>query len=203
MDDELDGIKQIALEANEEERYPCAVELLEPYLRKRPKDAHAWVNYGMALDRIGRFGEAESAFLQSIKVCAPHLRFVPQTSLGLLYNRWGAFDKAEQVFSLACRSKYGQKTGSIWILRGQNYLMLGKFKHAESCLRAATTMKHGDPDEAYLNLGAAFVAQRKYKEAENALKKALKINPKYKEAKQALNSLKDIAKAIQKAKSIR
>jgi tetratricopeptide (TPR) repeat protein len=120
----------------------------------------------------------------------------------MLYHKWGMFDKAESFFSRACRSTIGKKQGHVWILRGVNYLKLRKFDRAKKCLLAAIAIKDSDKDEAHLNLGAVFVAQRKYKEAANAFKKALKINPKYKEAKQALNSLKDISKAIRKADSI-
>jgi tetratricopeptide (TPR) repeat protein len=199
----LDEIIKLAKQANEEDRYPCVVELLDPYRAKRPKDVYAWALYSAALDYTGRFDESESALLQALKLAPPSRRFIPQTSLALLYHKWGKFDKAELFFSRACRSTIGKKQGHIWILRGVNYLKLLKFNRAEKCLLTAIALNDSDKDEAYLNLGAVFIAQRKYKEAANAFKKALKISPRYKEAKQALNSLKDISKAIQIAKSIK
>ena len=202
-DAKLDHIMRLAQDANEEDRYPCVVELLGPYLAKRPKDVYAWALYGAALDYTERFDESESALLQALKLAPPSRRFIPQTSLAMLYHKWGMFDKAELFFSRACRGTIGKKEGHIWILRSVNYLKLQKFNRAKKCLRAAIAIKDSDKDEAYLNLGAVFVAQRKYKEAANAFKKALKIDPGYEEARQALGNLKGISKAVQKAKSIK
>ncbi len=198
----LKDILNKAKEAVSSDKNPIAVELLGPYLAECEDDGLAWYLYGDSLRVVGRFEEAKSALEKALCLTPSNKQYGVQVRLGCLFVDMGCFKEAETWFLKATQSKVGKKKGWIWIHRGTNLVVLNNFDSAEDCYRKALASDDVDIEEAYLNLGYLFIAQRKFQEAMEELNKALKVDPEYSEAIEALKSIQDIEEFIELAKNI-
>lgn len=201
-DDELDRMFDWARTAlRESGREAIAIELLSAYVSQRPLDNYARYLLGDALRAVGRVAEAEHALLQSLSEASEKSRARIMAALGMLKARHGSLDAAEEWFRRATSDDVGRDKGWMWIMRGSNLAVAGRFDEAAEChLRAAQLP--GDPDEALLNLGYVRRAQGRYADAIDAFRKALEITPDYPEAKTALEGLGEIFSAMELAASV-
>ena len=88
-------------------------------------------------------------------------------------------------------------------MRGANLAVLEHFDEALECHEHAVQFEEDNKDEAYLNLGAVLRAQRKYREAAEAFKRALvALSPEYELGRVALRSLSEVELAIEMAAAI-
>jgi superkiller protein 3 len=196
IDDELDRIRTWARAASDDDRPAVVAELLSVYVQHRPLDEFAWFLYGDALRELGRFVEAEAILLRVLPDAPPNRRADVMARLGMLKGDHGSLDEAETWFEQAIADEFGRSKGWIWILRGANLAVAGRFDEAIFCHRQATLLP-GDRDEAYLNLGYVLRAKCEYSEAIECFQAALELTPDYAEAKTALDGLADIIAAAE------
>jgi len=196
----FDQLLESAKKFANDDKDPIASEILEIYLKNSPENAYAWFLFGDTLRVIGRFNESEKALLKALKIAPIERKYLVQIRLALLYSDSGKFNKAEFYFNKASEDNYFENFGWFWLLRGTNYSAMNNLEFAEECYLKAIKLKDGDVDEAYLNLGLLYRAQRKYKKAEEAFKKSLNITPKYVEAKEALKSIENIDEVFKEIK---
>ena len=202
LDDELDRLRASAKQALAEDNQPAvAAELLAVYVQHRPQDEFAWFLYGDALRELGRFVEAEPVFLRVLPDAPPDRRAAVMARIGLLKGEHGCLDEAEGWFERATADESGRSEGWIWIMRGANLAVAGRFDEAIFCHRQAALLPDVR-DEAYLNLGYVLRAKREYAEAIECIRKALELTPDYTEAKQALAGLTGIIAAAEQASKI-
>lgn len=179
-----------------------AAELLSVYVALRPAHNYALFLLGDSLRELGRAEEAERLLLQALSAASSNSRAETMARLGMLKADHGALSDGERWFRLATEDDYGGAKGWIWVMRGSNLAVAGRFEEAAACHERATQLL-GDRDEAFLNLGYVRRAQGRYAEAVDAFRKALEITPDFPKAKTALEGLADIFQALEFAASVR
>lgn len=187
------------ISATKQDLNACVIELAEGYLKDFPNSQGGWDMYSFALFRIDRFKDAKKALYKSIELM--HLTDEPETqrSLAWLYCRMGDIyrDSGRLHKSIEWYQKAHETTPSeatFLIYKGVTFLRIEKFDEAVETFLKATNCEKGCVDEAFYNLGVAYLIQRNYSEAKLCFEKALEIDPKYKEAKQ---QLKDVIKVLE------
>jgi tetratricopeptide (TPR) repeat protein len=96
--------------------------------------------------------------------------------LGQTYYKLGQSDSAQYYYDKSIATDAEYPFG--YIGNGTLTLEKGDFKQAEELFKKATGLAKKDPSVA-TSVAEAYVAQKKYTEAEEALKKARKINKEY------------------------
>jgi len=177
------------------------VELLAPYLNKRPKHGPAWLLYGDALRIIGRHRQAKDALLTALELAPETEKSYINGRIGLLCQTHNSPVESEKGYKLATENET-KPVAWLWILRGSNLAVLEQYENSLNGLQKATSFKSEERDEAFLNIALVLRAMGKYSEAIEALKQALEINPSYQEAQSVLNGLIGIEQTIDKARKI-
>jgi len=161
------------------------VELCEKHLQKFPKHFPAWLQYGMALVALAQYAKAEKAIRRAIELCPVKSRSFPYAQMGHLNRARGDFKQAAVWYRKAIKNKPQDATFHIFL--GSNAFQHGLHKQSEAHYRRALKCSEGCLDEAYFNLGGILLGKRKYLEAIECYREALKIDPKYKIAKERLD----------------
>lgn len=202
-EDILDTVYKLAKnEEHRKDRELHIIELLGPYLKKRPQHAYAWYLYGDSLRVIGRAKDALAAFKRALKLVPLEYKGTVYARMGMLCEEYRSPSEAKQWFNLATQT--GQcEVGWIWIYKGGNLASLNEFEGALECYRNALTKEDVDKDEIFLNIGYVLRAMGNYTEAVASFREALKITPEYQEAQSALDGLVDIQKTIKVVAKIR
>ena len=113
MKKKLDDLFRKAKAAFKKEQYSAVVEIFKSYLKFRPHHAAAWFFYGASLQNIGLDLDAESALLKSLKLAPKEKRCFIYARLGRIYKNRGKFEKAESIFSRACRPFHRETAPTI------------------------------------------------------------------------------------------
>ncbi len=174
----------------------CVIELAESYLKDFPNSQGGWDMYSLALFRIDRFKDAKKALYKSIELIDEpdkqrRLAWL-QCRMGDIYRDSGHFHKAIEWFQKAHTTNSSEAT--FLIFQGVMFLRIEKFEEAAETFQKATKCEKGCIDEAFYNLGVAYLIQKRYEESMTCFEKALEIDSKYKEAKQ---QLKDVWKVLE------
>ncbi len=153
-------------------------------------DAMVFSNYGVILQNLGKFREAELSYRKALEIKPDYPE--AYSNLGNILRYQGKSKEAELSIRKALEIKpdYAEAYSNLAnILKNQ-----GKFKEAELSIRKALEIKP-DYAEAYSNLGNLLSDLGKLREAELSIRKALEIKPNYAEAHSNLGTiLKDIGK---------
>ena len=174
------------------------IELLGPYLQKRPNHVYAWYLYGDALRVVGRFEEAIKALKKALPKAPIHFRGYVCARIGMAYEGSYSPGLAEKWFQRATEKEHCDQ-GWAWVFRGGLLARVGKLSEALCAYREALKQKNVDKDEVHLNIGYALRAMGQYGEACKHFKKALRITPDYPEARSALEGLKGIQQTVNRA----
>ena len=181
----------------------CAVELAESYLKDFPNSQGAWAMYSLALYRIDRFKDAKNAVLKAIELLDETNKEQRLSWLfcriGRIYEDSGKFLKAVEWYQKAHQTNPNE--ASYLIFQGVLFLRIEKLDEAVEILQKATKCKKGCIDEAFYNLGVAYLILKRYEEALACFEKALKIDPKYADAKQQLKDVKKVLEILKTTKS--
>ncbi|HBO44759.1 MAG TPA: hypothetical protein DD670_12685 [Planctomycetaceae bacterium] len=187
-------LKECAVQAYRNDCLAAAVELLRPYVVRRPEDGYAWFVYGDVLRRMGLSLEAIAAFGKAIEFAPDDSLADVHIQMGKTCNSIGEFAEAERHYAAATKHDPGFERGWLWIFRGCNLARSGEFARALSCYLKAVEIGY-NVKEAYLNIGYALRAQGNYDSAADAFRKAMSLTPDCKEAKEGLLSLEGVEKA--------
>ncbi len=153
-------------------------------------DHRAFSNYGVILQNLGKFKEAELSYRRAIEL-NPNFAMA-YSNLGVILTELGKLQEAELSTRKAIELKpdYTDAHNTL----GNVLKNLGKFKEAELSYRKAIEL---NPNFAiaYSNLGVILTELGKLQEAELSTRKAIELKPDYADAHNTLgNVLKNLGK---------
>ncbi|MBM9603819.1 tetratricopeptide repeat protein [Desulfopila inferna] len=185
-------------------RYGEAEAIYSKLLNLDGKDPRAFEGLGRVDFGLGNFKEAESNFLEALKI-DPEL-YLSHQYMGLIYSRKQNFDQAIYHFQKAL----ADKPGDVGISNNLavTYYLNGNFKKAVALFRetarisndrkiynnlalayfqlglyeeALESFRRGSEDEsaAYNNMGYEFLSTRQYTKAIKAFEKAIELHPRF------------------------
>jgi superkiller protein 3 len=170
------------------QNFPQSYEALTEALSIEPNDADLWYNRGITSRFTARVGQSVRDFER-----AAELNTNPQLTKRI----------AEEVkFSRELAEKSMKLRGPDFTLdqlieqenhyqSGLKFMEIGKWEEAEEAFRRTIEMGDCLP-QPWGNLGVSLIMQKRYDEAEEALKRALVIDPKYAIAKKNLADLPEV-----------
>ena len=172
---------------------PKALEkaVCEQRLKLFPDEGPSWLEYVVALGKLSRYADADTAFERAYELADDGNREYLYIRRGLSCQRKGDFEEAEKWLREA--QKLNPRTARHLVFLGVLKFRAGELDKAEEILREATKTTAECVDEAYFNLGGVLTAKGRYEEAANCYEKAVEIDPEYQIAK---NRLKDVKKAL-------
>lgn len=163
----------------ERQRFPDAAIAAEKSIAANQEYDKAYLNWGIALQKLMRFEEAISAYQKAL---ALRPSFLPAYMyLAGLYMDLGRLENAKALLQEA-ENISGQDGGSPQerALRantlGRMYFALNRFEESIAACEQAVTLSTFFP-EAYNNLGNAYLATNRYPEALAAYQEAVRQNP--------------------------
>ncbi len=186
----LDQIFHLAHDAFYKDGYEVyIVEILDPYLKKRPEHGQAWLLYGDSLRVIGRSSEAMPVLLKALEMAPEKEKSSIYGKIAFLCQKYRSPTEAEKWYDSATNCEI-EAIDWLWMFKGANLAVLEKYEDSLKCFNKIISIKNSElTDEAYLNIGLVFRAMGKYEDSAEALGKALELNPDYEEAKLALDGL--------------
>jgi tetratricopeptide (TPR) repeat protein len=181
----VDVLDQLGSAQTMLQNFPQSYAIYTEALTLAPEDATLWFNRGMASRFTSRFGKSLRDYER-----AQQLNDRPDLIKSL---------EEELVVARKLAEESRQTRGPDFTLEQlieqedffQDGLLLmdtGKWQEAEQAFQAAITMSDCLP-QPWGNLGISLIAQKRYDEAEAALKRALAIDPHYTLAKENLELL--------------
>ncbi len=194
---EMSTLRDEVTSAFSEARYAIAAEILARMVEYDPTHAFSAYYFGFALRCAGRLLEARDQLERAVSIAtsnADKRLWKYRLLVGNVEEDLGAHARAEGYYRQAAEDAEGSTHGSLWIHRGVNLSRLGRPAEAECCYRRATTLsaEHCDCDEAWLNVGACLLKERRYDEACAAFREAVAIDPDCPANQEALGSLAGI-----------
>jgi tetratricopeptide (TPR) repeat protein len=186
---DLDCIFKMAMEeADKDQREIHVIEILKYYLSHRPKHGRAWLCYAECLRLVGRYDDALDAFFNCLEFAPEKQKPDIYGRIGLLCSVFRSPLEAEDWFRLGTISE-NCADGWIWLLRGVNFMKLGRYKEALHCIETSSTFDDVDQSEVSFNRGLITRAMGKYDEAKKDFQEAILIASDYEEAKKCLQGL--------------
>jgi tetratricopeptide (TPR) repeat protein len=186
----------VVLTVQRNEDYRTRLSIWTDTIAKRPDNARAHGNLGLALMQMGKSPEAIGEYEQALRI-EPNLAEA-HNNLGLALVRLGNIEEAAQQFEQAVQIKpdYAEAHYNLALTS----LRQGKIEEGIRHLRQAVRTRP-DYAEAYNDLGWALLQAGKASEAIEQCRQALRIRPDYVEAHNnlglALASLGIIEEATQ------
>jgi tetratricopeptide (TPR) repeat protein len=169
------------------QNYPQSYAVLTEALELAPNDADLWYNHGMSSQFTARFGRAFKDFTRAVE-----LNKTPELSKQL--NEALKFSRKMAEKSIKLRGPNFTLDQLIeqedLFQRGLKLMEEGQWDEAEQAFQASIAMGDCLP-QPWGNLGICLLMQKRYDEAEVALKRALVIDPRYAIAKNNLVMLSE------------
>ena len=154
------------------ENFPDAGKCLRRVLRNNPHHFEANLLTGLLARREGNLPRAKEFLSNAVDIC--HGSLAAHVFLGSVLASLGEDSRALGHFSHALNLK---PSPQMYLLVGSIYSKQGKVRHAIRHMKKAIEM---DPycDEAFFQLGLAFLEQNWKKKAKECFQTALHLNPK-------------------------
>ncbi|MBN1825481.1 MAG: tetratricopeptide repeat protein [Candidatus Eisenbacteria bacterium] len=169
------------------ERVACWHDSLTLYadaLRAGPVSPRVLYNYGCALMRSGRGGEAIGVFKETIRLDPSYGK--AYNNLGLAYREKGLKDEAARCFRDALRLDPGHVSAAVNLsaLLAES----GDIEGAIECRRRVAVL-NGSDSKNRNDLGVLLAMSGRYTEAEAEFRRALELSPGFPEARENLEQL--------------
>lgn len=168
------NLTQSLTQTNDPKKNEEAVQMLQQMLSTGPGIPAAYNNLGNALNNLGRFEEAEDAYLTAASMIPCFVGAID--NLGLLYAKWNRFDDAIEAFKkgIACQPD----STRLYYGMGNAFLGLKKYEDAIAAFKKAAEF---DPKDvrAWTNLGASCMGAGRLDDAEKYTEHAISVNPKH------------------------
>ena len=165
-----------AMEMEENRSIPALIDHCRRWVKRRPKDVHAWYGLGEAYKEAGQTAKAIEAWRKAVEI-------KPQFAdtwllLAKTYRESGQPDKAIEAFWEETR--INPEAAQTWFLMGITYKESGQPDKAVEAWREAVRI---DPEfgQAWFLLGLHYTPGRPDKAAE-AFREAVRINSKHADA---------------------
>jgi len=165
---------------------PRAVDQYQRALAADPTLADAHNRLGIVHQRLGRFEEAETFFKQGIEA-NPNSSML-HNNLGFCYLRQQRYTKAENAFrsALSVAPEFGRARMNLGITLARTS------RFGDSVAEFARVVPR---EAAFCNVAVICEDMSDYRQAEQALHKALEANPDYAPAKEHLRRIAALARA--------
>jgi Flp pilus assembly protein TadD len=163
------------------------IELITRALLIEPKLAFVWTNLGTAYMRVGRYPDAEAAFMQALRLDRFEVTAVNQTQH--LYERLGRRDLADFYLQRAQRARFQNPYARFW--QGVAAMEKGEVRSAVSYFRRAV---RAVPEELQfrLQLARAYAQLGKVQNAEQEMQVASRLVATDDDQRSLMNVLEDI-----------
>lgn len=184
------GQFQAIREADQNDQTGYVRHLCERFLQEHPDHGPALLRYSRNLISLGVYAEAQGALDHAEKVVPPQRLHLVVALRGHLLEAQGRFGEAEEKFLEAHRldpddATYLIYAGVVASRRGDLELALDLHTRASRC-------PEGCIDEAHFNRGGKLLALKRYEEAAEAFREALRLDPDYEIAKERLEDVERI-----------
>ena len=184
------GKFQAIREADQNDQIGYVRHLCERFLEEHPDHGPALLRYSRNLIALGVYAEAQTALDHAEKVVPPQHLHLVLARRGHLLEAQGRFDEAVETFMEAHRldpddATYLIYAGGAAACRGDLHLALDFYDRASRC-------PEGCIDEAHFNRGGKLLALKRYDEAAEAYREALRLDPDYDIAKERLEDVERI-----------
>ncbi|EER25484.1 hypothetical protein D8B26_000215 [Coccidioides posadasii str. Silveira] len=174
------------------EEFPKAIEFLQNILKIDPQSGESWSSLGHCYLMIDNLQDAYSAYQNALY----HLRDPKEPKLwygiGILYDRYGSLDHAEEAFSQVMRMQPDfEKANEIYFRLGIIYKQQQKFHQSLECFRYIVK----DPprplteEDIWFQIGHVHEQQKDFEAAKAAYKKVLDRDPQHAKVLQQLGWL--------------
>lgn len=178
------------LEADDRDLVGYVRHLCERFLREDPDHGPVLLRYASNLIALRLYADAQAVLDHAEKVVPAGRMDLVHAERGHLLEAQGRFGEAEEQFMAAHRLKPDDATHLIYAggaagCRGDLQLALELYNRACRCPR-------GCIDEAHFNRGGKLLALKRYEEAAEAYREALRIDPEYEIAMKRLEDVERI-----------
>lgn len=163
-----------------------AIRQYERAIQSNPKFVEAHNRLGICYQRLGRYADAEGAFKKGVHL-APDSAML-HNNLGYCYLLQEQFEAAEREFraALVIAPAFDRARMNLAIVLAST----------DRILEAVEEFSQVVPAEvAYFNVAVLCTDRQQYSEAEDALRRALKINPRFQPARDHLDRIAEMATA--------
>jgi len=173
--------------------------VLEAYLSISERDGYAWLVFGDIMKTLYRFAAAQEAYAKALALAPVGKEYLAELRLAMLENRCGNYEMAEEWYLRAFARPEMHTESMRWpyVLRGDNFLSLGRLTDAERIFHEATALESdpSDLDEAWHMFGVSLALQGKYEAARAAIEAAVKCDPTNSKSQELLCALSLIPRA--------
>jgi tetratricopeptide (TPR) repeat protein len=167
------------------ENFVCAGKCLERVLKNNPHHFEANLLTGLMAKRRGDFATARRFLVNAVDICQTSL--AAHVFLGSVLVSLGEDKEALGHFSCALNLK---PSPQMYLMVGSIYSRQGQLRYAIKHMKKAIEMDPGC-DEAFFQLGLAFLEQNWTKKARECIQTAAQLNPKESRYKDALELFLD------------
>ncbi|THC89743.1 hypothetical protein EYZ11_010808 [Aspergillus tanneri] len=174
------------------EQFPKAIEYLQNILKLDPTSGETWGSLGHCHLMMDNLQEAYTSYQQALY----HLRDPKEPKLwygiGILYDRYGSLDHAEEAFSQVMRMAPDfEKANEIYFRLGIIYKQQQKFSQSLECFKYIVT----DPprplteEDIWFQIGHVHEQQKDFEAAQQAYRRVLDRDPNHAKVLQQLGWL--------------
>ncbi|CAI7617985.1 unnamed protein product [Penicillium bialowiezense] len=174
------------------EQFPKAIEYLQNILKLDQSSGETWGSLGHCHLMMDNLQEAYTSYQQALY----HLRDPKEPKLwygiGILYDRYGSLDHAEEAFSQVMRmAPEFEKANEIYFRLGIIYKQQQKFSQSLECFKYIVS----DPprplteEDIWFQIGHVHEQQKDYDSAQSAYQRVLERDPNHAKVLQQLGWL--------------
>jgi tetratricopeptide (TPR) repeat protein len=153
--------------------YAEAVECYQELLTADPRHAVACNSLGVALCKLGHFGEAEAQFRRAIGIRSGYPEAL--CNLGTLLRTTGRFIEAEMPLRRALKLRPTHVNSQVSL--GMTLFGLGRLREARAVLEKTLRLAPRNVD-ALLAMGSVATREGRFADGEGMFRRALEVDPK-------------------------
>ncbi|BFZ64416.1 glucose repression mediator protein [Saitoella coloradoensis] len=188
----IPAMNHIATILREKQQYPRAVEYFQSILNLDQSNGDAWGSLGHCYLMMDDLQKAYSAYQQALY----HLQNPKEPKLwygiGILYDRYGSFEHAEEAFSQVMRMDPNfDKANEIYFRLGIIYKQQQRYPQSLECFRYILKNPPRPLTEIdiWFQIGHVYEQQKEYTSAKEAYERVLAENPNHSKVLQQLGWL--------------
>ncbi|PPQ66769.1 hypothetical protein CVT26_009755 [Gymnopilus dilepis] len=191
----VSGLTQVAGIARIKENYPKAIDFFQRVLQIEEDNGEIWSALGHCYLMQDDLQKAYSAYQQALYLL-PNPKEDPKLwyGIGILYDRYGSLDHAEEAFASVlrmCKDLDFDKENEILFRLGIIYKQQGKFQESLDCFdhilrNPPSPLAHAD---IWFQIGHVFEQQKNYLRAKEAYERVVEANPGHAKVLQQLGWL--------------